>query len=316
MAEQAKTSYEKVDRKVEVMDTPYDRWISSQGIDVVRGFFVEDLYTTPLKWWDRMGGYGVYIMLDGTGYLDDAYVCAVPPGKSLNPQRHIYEALFYVLDGRGATTVWQTNGQKQSFEWQTGSLFAIPLNAWYQHFNGQGDGEARLLAVTTAPLVFNLFHCEDFVVNNSYSFTDRFKGEEGYFGGKGTLYNDRVVETKFRGGRHQHRTGGLERERQGQCHHLFRNVRKHDGLTCLAVSRGNLQKGAPPRPRRPCLYPHRQRLFVALARGERDDSSRLEAGIDRRSARGLVSPALQLQRRTGALSGAKNPQPQIQASTG
>ena len=63
-------SYEKVDQKVEVMDTPYDRWITSQGIDVIRGFCVADLYTVPLKWWDRMGGNGVYIMLDGTGYQD------------------------------------------------------------------------------------------------------------------------------------------------------------------------------------------------------------------------------------------------------
>ena len=190
-------SYEKVESKVEVMDTPYDHWISSQGIDVIRGFFVEDLYTLPLKAWDRVGGTGVYIMLDGTGYLDDAYVVGIPPGKNLKPQRHIYEALYYVLDGRGATTVWQANGAKQSFEWQTGSLFAIPLNASYQHFNGQGDREARLLAVTTAPLVFNLFHCEDFVVNNPYAFTDRFKGEDGYFAGSGRLYSDRVVETNF-----------------------------------------------------------------------------------------------------------------------
>jgi hypothetical protein len=122
-------SYEKVERKVEVMDTPYDQWIASQGIDIVRGFFVDDLYTTPLKWWDRIGGYGVCIMLDGAGYMDDAYVIGIPAGKSLNPQRHIYEALVYVLSGRGATTVWQNNGAKQSFEWQTGSLFALPLNA-------------------------------------------------------------------------------------------------------------------------------------------------------------------------------------------
>ena len=190
-------SYEKIDCKVEVMDTPYDGWASSQGIDVIRGFFVDDLYTMPLKWWNRIGGYGAYIMLDGTGYLDDAYVCAIPPGKSLNAQRHMFEALIYVLDGRGATTVWQSSGPKQSFEWQTGSLFAIPLNARYQHFNGQGDREARLLAVTTAPLIFNLFRSEDFVLNNPYAFTDRFSGEEGYFGGKGVLYSDRVVETNF-----------------------------------------------------------------------------------------------------------------------
>ena len=190
-------SYEKIERKVEVMDTPYDRWVVSQGIDIIRGFFVEDLYSIPLKWWDRIGGYGVCIMLDGAGYMDDAYVIGVPAGKNLNPQRHIYEALVYVLSGRGATTVWQNNGAKQSFEWQAGSLFALPLNAWYQHFNGQGDQEARLLSVTTAPLIFNLFHSEDFVINNHYSFTDRFKGEEGYFGGGGKLYSDRVVETNF-----------------------------------------------------------------------------------------------------------------------
>jgi len=27
-------SYQKVDGKVEVMDTPYDRWVTSQGIDI------------------------------------------------------------------------------------------------------------------------------------------------------------------------------------------------------------------------------------------------------------------------------------------
>lgn len=197
-AEKSKAvSYERVDRNAEIMDTPYDQWAASQGVDVVKGFFVEDLYGMPLKPWNRMGGDGVLINLDGTGYLDDAYVCSIPAGKNLKPQRHLFEELIYILDGRGATTIWQENGGKQSFEWQTGSLFAIPLNSWYQHFNGQGDREARILGVTTAPLVFNLFHCEDFVMKNPYVFMDRFKGEEGYFGGRGRLYNDRVLETNF-----------------------------------------------------------------------------------------------------------------------
>jgi oxalate decarboxylase/phosphoglucose isomerase-like protein (cupin superfamily) len=189
--------YERMARAAERMDTPYDVWASSQGIDVVGGYFVEDLYHLPLKWWDRMGGYGVFINLEGTGYLDDAYVCGIPAGKSLNPQRHLFEELVYVLEGRGATTVWQEKNRKQTFEWQRGSLFAMPLNCWYQHFNGQGDKETRLLCVTNAPLVFNLFHNEDFVMNNPYNFSDRFRGEEGYFGGNGRLYTDRVLETNF-----------------------------------------------------------------------------------------------------------------------
>ena len=103
--------------------------MSSQGIDIVRGFFVEDLYTAPLKWWDRIGGNGVCIMLDGAGYMDDAYVIGIPAGKNLNPQRHIYEALFMCSTDAARRRVWQNNGAKQSFEWQTGSLFAMPLNA-------------------------------------------------------------------------------------------------------------------------------------------------------------------------------------------
>jgi len=190
-------AFERVDQDAERLHTPYDEWACSQGIDVMRGYFIEDVYTLPLKWWERMGGYGVFINLEGTGYVDDAYVCSIPPGESLKPQRHLFEELVYILEGRGATTVWQENGAKQTFEWQKGSLFAVPLNACYQHFNGQGDREARLLAVTNAPLVINLFHCEDFVMNNSYVFSDRFGGEEGYFGGRGKLYKDRVLEINF-----------------------------------------------------------------------------------------------------------------------
>src|SRR5574341_1135691 len=101
--------FEQVDRNAEVMDTPYDAWTSSQGIDVIKGYFVENVYTLPLKWWERMGGYGAFINLEGSGYLDDAYVCAIPAGKSLKPQRHLFDALVFILEGRGATVVWQEN---------------------------------------------------------------------------------------------------------------------------------------------------------------------------------------------------------------
>lgn len=196
MVEQ-KTCYKKVDHNAEVMDTAYDRWAVSQGIDVFKGYFVENLFTMPLKWWQRLGGFGIIINLEGTGHMDDAFVLSIPPAASTKPQRHVFEELIYVLDGKGATSVWQPNGSKQSFEWQTGSLFAIPLNAWYQHFNGQGRDEARLLGVTNAPLVFNLFRNQDFILNNPYVFRDRFQGEDGYFSGGGKLFNDRVLETNF-----------------------------------------------------------------------------------------------------------------------
>ncbi len=197
MNDEGSTPFERINHNAERLDTVYDHWASSQGIDIVKGYFVENVNTLPLKRWERMGGQGTLINLEGTGYLDDAFVCSIPPGGSLKPQRHLFEELVYILKGQGATTVWQENTPKQSFEWQKGSLFAIPLNSWYQHFNGQGDQEARLLGVTNAPLVLNLFHNLDFVMNNPYKFSDRFQGEEGYFGVKGRLYDDRILETNF-----------------------------------------------------------------------------------------------------------------------
>ena len=62
----------------------------------------------------------------------------------------MFEALIYVVSGHGATTIWQLDGKKQTFEWGEGSLFSPPLNAWYQHFNGQGDKSVRLLATATS----------------------------------------------------------------------------------------------------------------------------------------------------------------------
>lgn len=185
--------------------TSYQKLVIEEGIDTISGFGVRDMKNIPLKPWNRMGGYGTYIDLDGTifkgeatvGQTNNAYICEIPPGKSLNPQRHIFEELIFVLSGRGATTVWMNEGKKQTFEWQEGSLFSPPLNAWYQHFNGSGDKPARFMAVTNMPLILNLFHNYDFIFNNDFVFADRYSGEEDYFSGKGKAYPGRVWDTNF-----------------------------------------------------------------------------------------------------------------------
>jgi len=61
-----------------------------------------------------------------------------------------------VVEGRGTTEVWQEGGEKQIFEWQKGSLFAIPLNAYHRIVNAAST-PALLLAGTSAPNVMNLF---------------------------------------------------------------------------------------------------------------------------------------------------------------
>ena len=122
----------------------YTNWQQAQKIPINRGFFIEDLTKVEVAPWEHKGGLGAFVNLDGTGGTNDGYVCEIAPGKQLKEQKHLYEEMVYVLEGHGATSIWQRDGKKHSFEWHPGSLFAIPLNAHYQHFNGQGHAPARV----------------------------------------------------------------------------------------------------------------------------------------------------------------------------
>ncbi len=162
----------------------YDEWVAREGLELVRGYKVDNVYTAPLRPWARTGGSAVHIQLEGTGDMNGAYVCEIPPGKSLEPQRHLYEEMVYVLSGRGSTSVWSDANHKNSFEWNAGSLFCIPLNARYQHFNGSGQEPARYLAITTAPIMMNLTRNADFIFSNDATFPERYAGQDNYFSGE------------------------------------------------------------------------------------------------------------------------------------
>ena len=151
----------------------YEKFLEQEGVPVVKGYGVADLMTVPLEPWKRKGGLGAYLNLIGAGGIIDAYLCEIPPGESLLPQKHLYEEMIYILSGYGATSIWVDGKPRQSFEWQEGSLFSPPLNTWHQHFNGQSDKPARYLGVTRAPIFMNLFHDLDFIFNNDFVFKNR-----------------------------------------------------------------------------------------------------------------------------------------------
>jgi len=180
------------------MAATYQKWVEDQGVPVVTGFSVPNLREIEVGIWKRMGARGTILNLEGSEGIIDAYVLEIDPGGSVKPEHHLYEEIFFVLSGRGATTVWNEGGPKRTFEWHEGSLFAVPLNAWHQFFNGQGDAPARFYVVSSAPLVMNLYHNLDFVYNNNYVFTDRFDGREDFFRAEGQVLPGRNVwETNF-----------------------------------------------------------------------------------------------------------------------
>jgi oxalate decarboxylase/phosphoglucose isomerase-like protein (cupin superfamily) len=166
-------------------ETPYTRWVKGEGLDIISSFHVPDLHTVELKPWARRGGRGVFLNHDASRTSNDCYVCEIPPGKELAAHHQLYEEMIYVLDGRGSTAVWNEAGRRISFEWKAGAIFAIPLNAWHQHFNGSGTEPARYVAVTNAPVIINAFSDLDFVFHTRCDFKDRFNGEPEYFSGRG-----------------------------------------------------------------------------------------------------------------------------------
>src|SRR6267154_5295632 len=185
MAKNAVVSDELAKKFATEKDSPYTRFIRGEGLEIIGAHYVPSLHTVELKPWARRGGNFVFINHEASRTSNDCYVCEIPPGKKLEPHRQLFEEMILVLDGRGSTTVWNDAGHRITFEWKAGSLFAIPLNAWHQHFNGSGKEPARYVAVTNGPPVINLYEDIDFVFNSKHDFKGRFNGEPDYFSAKG-----------------------------------------------------------------------------------------------------------------------------------
>jgi oxalate decarboxylase/phosphoglucose isomerase-like protein (cupin superfamily) len=185
MANNATVSQELANKFATEKETPYLRWVRDEGLDIISAHYIPNLRTVALKPWARRGGAGVFINHEATRTSNDCYVCEIPPGAKLAPQRQLYEEMILALDGRGSTTVWNDAGHRIGFEWKAGAMFAIPLNTWHQHFNGSGTHPARFVAVTNCPSVLNLYDDLAFVFNTAHDFKNRFAGEPDYFSAKG-----------------------------------------------------------------------------------------------------------------------------------
>src|ERR1043166_201001 len=106
--------------------TPYDLSMESGGVPVFRGI-------APGR--GRVGR-GPCIQPYGTEGKWGSCVGEVPGAGALNAEKHMYEEIYYVVEGRGTTEVWLDKDSKRHvFEWQKGSLFSIPVNAWHRIVN-------------------------------------------------------------------------------------------------------------------------------------------------------------------------------------
>jgi mannose-6-phosphate isomerase-like protein (cupin superfamily) len=179
------------------VEDPYLEWVKREGPRYIVDFAFEDLTQLELSPWEAKGGSGAIINIPNNMIPNDAQVVEIKPGAKSEPVHHMYETQIYVLSGRGATSLWVDEKNKRTFEWHEGSLFSVPLNAWYQFFNASGTEPARYVAVTSAPPLMRLYRDDDFMFNNTHVFKGRYASNEDAFSGNGTLYNKRIWESNF-----------------------------------------------------------------------------------------------------------------------
>jgi hypothetical protein len=147
----------------------YRGWMESQGIPVHRGYFVDDLRTVEVGWWEARGCYAAFLELAGQEGIQESRVTAIRPGASVPPSRIAVEEMVYVAEGRGIATVWGAEGlPKRSFEFQKHSLFMIPPNYTYEMSSTQGNQAVRVLQVNYLPLGMLLNPNPDFFFKNDF----------------------------------------------------------------------------------------------------------------------------------------------------
>jgi mannose-6-phosphate isomerase-like protein (cupin superfamily) len=164
----------------------YQEWVEAESVPVHEGMAL-NLLRLDTADWPRFGVNGAAVHFLGRGDFCSMFLYDIRAGRASLPVRHLYEAIYFVLEGRGSTQLQFDDGRRHQFEWGPRSFFAIPINATYQHFNASGKERALLVSTTTAPLIMKIFRDAAFVFGTPHDFTDRI-GKDEYFTGGGDLH--------------------------------------------------------------------------------------------------------------------------------
>ena len=162
-------------------ETPYTRWVKSEGLDIISSLYVPNLHTVELKPWARRGGRGVFINHEASRTSNDCYVCEIPAGKKLAPQRQLFEEMILILSGRGSTTVWNDAGAAHHLRVEGRRPVRDPAQLLAPAFQRLGQGAGALCrghqrAGRDQPLRRHRFRLQ-----HGYDFKNRFAGEPDYF---------------------------------------------------------------------------------------------------------------------------------------
>ena len=119
-------------------------WAAKEGVPITEDFGV-DLLAVPTAPWPRFGVDGGDRESQGPRRLRLDLRARPRAGRARpSPQKHCSRRWSTCCPATASPRSRPADGRKHSFEWGPKSLFALPLNARYQHFNSSGRERARL----------------------------------------------------------------------------------------------------------------------------------------------------------------------------
>jgi quercetin dioxygenase-like cupin family protein len=107
-----------------------------------------------LRWEENLQGRNAYIIDSVTGFDSKnlaMFIREIPAGAATGSHYHNFEAVAYVLDGRGHDV-----HDGKTVRWRTGDGLYIPPMVTHRHVNDDPRRPARLLFIANWPLLNHL----------------------------------------------------------------------------------------------------------------------------------------------------------------
>src|SRR5579883_810783 len=79
----------------------YEEWIETTGVPIHRGYFIEDVRTVEVGWWEERQCNTAFLVLAGQEGVSEARVTEILPGQTIPPSRFALDEVVYVAEGRG-----------------------------------------------------------------------------------------------------------------------------------------------------------------------------------------------------------------------
>ena len=158
----------------------YDQWMEAQGVPIHRGYYIQDLRTAELDWWEAQKCQAAFVQLVGQEGVTSTRIVEIPPGESLQMPRVAFDEIVYSLNGHGMTTHEFADGSRRVFEWQPHSMFTMPRHNAYRLSNADGSRPARLLFFNYLPMALSAVPDPEFFFNNPMA--PEHAGNQDFYG--------------------------------------------------------------------------------------------------------------------------------------